>query len=296
MDALDLLARYAGADGDRRFYAAGEKVPVDGVVPEGVAGRRRRRATAGSSGSRTSCACWSRCGRRCAAGRSTSQGAGALARPRRRPARRLRRQPRRPLRRAGQAAGRRPSSSPACASGWPTALTRLDAALADGTSRRGADHHPARAAVDQRAEARRRCPSRRTWARSRPRSTRRWGTLDLLDMLKDTDVPHRLHRPSSPRSPPARCSTATPCAGGCCCACSRSARTWASGDRRHRRARRDRGRAAARPPPLHHPRQPARARSPSWSTPPSRPGTRTGGARAPRARRTRRSSAPGSRT
>ena len=34
MDAIDLLARYAGADSDQRLYAAGEKVPVDGVVPK----------------------------------------------------------------------------------------------------------------------------------------------------------------------------------------------------------------------------------------------------------------------
>ena len=34
MDAIDLLARYAGTDSDQRLYAAGEKVPVDGVVPK----------------------------------------------------------------------------------------------------------------------------------------------------------------------------------------------------------------------------------------------------------------------
>jgi len=34
MDAIDLLARYAGADSDQKLYAAGEKVPVDGVVPK----------------------------------------------------------------------------------------------------------------------------------------------------------------------------------------------------------------------------------------------------------------------
>jgi hypothetical protein len=28
MDAIDLLARYAGADSDQKLYAAGEKVPV----------------------------------------------------------------------------------------------------------------------------------------------------------------------------------------------------------------------------------------------------------------------------
>jgi hypothetical protein len=34
MDAVDLLARYAGTDGDQKLYAAGEKVPVGGVVPK----------------------------------------------------------------------------------------------------------------------------------------------------------------------------------------------------------------------------------------------------------------------
>jgi hypothetical protein len=34
MDAIDLLARYAGADSDQKLYAAAEKVPVDGVVPK----------------------------------------------------------------------------------------------------------------------------------------------------------------------------------------------------------------------------------------------------------------------
>jgi TnpA family transposase len=34
MDAIDLLARYAGTDSDQKLYAAGDKVPVDGVVPK----------------------------------------------------------------------------------------------------------------------------------------------------------------------------------------------------------------------------------------------------------------------
>ena len=42
MDAIGLLARYAGADSDQKLYAAGETVPVNGVVPkawlDGVAG------------------------------------------------------------------------------------------------------------------------------------------------------------------------------------------------------------------------------------------------------------------
>ncbi|MDQ2815211.1 MAG: DUF4158 domain-containing protein [Actinomycetota bacterium] len=34
MDAVDLLARHAGTDSDQKLYPAGEKVPVDGVVPK----------------------------------------------------------------------------------------------------------------------------------------------------------------------------------------------------------------------------------------------------------------------
>ena len=34
MDAIDLLGRYAGADSDQKLYSAGEKVPIDGVVPK----------------------------------------------------------------------------------------------------------------------------------------------------------------------------------------------------------------------------------------------------------------------
>jgi hypothetical protein len=34
MDAIDLLARYAGTDSDQKLYAAGEKVPIDGVIPK----------------------------------------------------------------------------------------------------------------------------------------------------------------------------------------------------------------------------------------------------------------------
>jgi hypothetical protein len=34
MDAIGLLARYAGTDSDQKLYAASEKVPADGVVPK----------------------------------------------------------------------------------------------------------------------------------------------------------------------------------------------------------------------------------------------------------------------
>ncbi|WP_232784526.1 hypothetical protein [Carbonactinospora thermoautotrophica] len=51
MDALELLARYADVDGKVRFYAAGERVPLEGVVPKAWAeavgpGRVHRRPAA----------------------------------------------------------------------------------------------------------------------------------------------------------------------------------------------------------------------------------------------------------
>ena len=82
MDAIDLLARYAERRlQERAFFDAGEKVPLDGVVPEDVAGGGGGRRRAGSSASRTSCACWSRCGTRCAGGRSGSVGANRWRNP-----------------------------------------------------------------------------------------------------------------------------------------------------------------------------------------------------------------------
>lgn len=70
MVAMELLQRYASIDGKVRFYDTHALTPLDGVVPK--AWRRRwsmRRA--GLSASRTSCVCWSRCGMRSAAARST---------------------------------------------------------------------------------------------------------------------------------------------------------------------------------------------------------------------------------
>ena len=56
MAAIDLLARYAGTESDQKLYAAGEKVPIDGVVPR-HGWTASSTTTAAWSGSRTSCAC-----------------------------------------------------------------------------------------------------------------------------------------------------------------------------------------------------------------------------------------------
>ena len=68
MDALDLLKRYDGSDAD--FYAAAEAVPLDTWWPRTGATRSSTPTAAWLSGSRTSCACWSRCARRSGAARS----------------------------------------------------------------------------------------------------------------------------------------------------------------------------------------------------------------------------------
>jgi hypothetical protein len=50
MDALELLARYLDVPGQQRFYPAGERVPLDGVVPtewREAAPRRARQDRAG---------------------------------------------------------------------------------------------------------------------------------------------------------------------------------------------------------------------------------------------------------
>ena len=84
---------------------------------------------------------------------------------------------------------------------------------------------------------------------------RRWGTLDLLDILKETDCSPASRAFTTVATREA--SPASSSAAGCCWSCSRSAPTWASGSRGHRRPRRDRGGPAPGPALLHHPRQPA---------------------------------------
>jgi hypothetical protein len=77
MDALELLARYAQRPGQDRFYPASEAVPWVSYRASGVA--RSSTTTAGSSGSRTSCAWCVRSETRSVAARcpSSAQPAGA---------------------------------------------------------------------------------------------------------------------------------------------------------------------------------------------------------------------------
>ncbi len=80
MVAMELLARYASIGGKVRFYDTHTLAPLDGVVPKAW-----REAVVDEKGRieriPTSCACWSRCGTRSTAARSTSTAATGGATP-----------------------------------------------------------------------------------------------------------------------------------------------------------------------------------------------------------------------
>jgi hypothetical protein len=71
MDAIDLLKRYLDQPiaKEGAFFDEAEKIPLGGWCARSGA-RRSSMSAAGSSASRTSCACWSACGTRCGGGRS----------------------------------------------------------------------------------------------------------------------------------------------------------------------------------------------------------------------------------
>ena len=73
------------------------------------------------------------------------------------------------------------------------ALDRLDHGAGRRHRRRGEDHDPARRAVDQVPKLAALARAADTCRRSRTRCCRRWGTLDLLDVLKDADFLDRVH-------------------------------------------------------------------------------------------------------
>ena len=210
---------------------------------------------------------------RCAAARSTSRCA-PLARPGRRPARRLRRHPRGALRRDPPTRLTRPSSS-----------TGLQRRMTDGAGPAwtppwwtappaGCDHHPARGAVDQRPEAGGAARAGEP-GRAQGRGDPPLGHPRPAGRAQGRRVPHRVHHRVHLGRRPGRCIDRDDPAPPAAAVPVRAGHEHGhQGDRGHRRARRDRGRAAARAPPLHHPRQPAPGDHASWSTPPSRPGTR----------------------
>ena len=296
MDALALLARYAATRARVRFYAAGEQVPLDGVVPA-RGGTPSSTTTGGWSGSRTSCACWSRCGRRCAAGRSTSPAPARWRNPEDDLPGDF--EAAREVHYAAIRASRwtRPRSSPTCAE-------RLTDG-ADPLGRRPGRRRPPAGCGSPAAAASpgSRCPS---W-RPLPEPRMLTAVKDEVDpplghprpagRAEGRRLPDRLHRPSSPRSPRTSGSPASRAAPPAAAVPVRPGHEHGDpGDRGHRGARRDRGRAAARAPALHHPRQPAPRDHPAGQRHLRRAGPGLVGHRHGVRVATRRSSGPGSRT
>ena len=292
MDAIGLLARYAGTDSDQKVYAAGEKVPVDGVVPkawlDGVTdddGRmeripyelcvlialrdalRRREVYVQGAGR------WKNPDEDLPGDFEDNRDVhyAELGKP---------------LDAAEFVAGLRKRLD--------DGLTRLDTALARGTSggvriitRQGSPW----VSVPKLDKL----PEPKNLGALKAEVERRWGTIDLLDILKDTAFITGFTGSFASVASREVLDRAT-LAGGCCWCCSRSAPTWASG-----RWPSPASTASARPSSATSapPTSPARTcgrRSPPSSTRPSRRATRSGGARRPAPRRTPGGSHPGTPT
>ena len=148
MDALELLrapCRHARA---AAVLPARRACPDRRCASRMSGARRSSTSTAGSSGSRMSCACCARCGTRSADGRSTSSGAHRWRNP----------DEDMPAdfdanRDVHYAAIRKPRDPQAFIADLQArlhaGLDRLDQAVRDEHGRRGADHDPAGAAVDR---------------------------------------------------------------------------------------------------------------------------------------------------
>lgn len=122
---------------------------------------------------------------------------------------------------------------------------------------------------------------------------RRWGTIDLIDILKEAEFATGFTGELSQAGRPYRRRC---CGADCCWCCSRWGRTWASSGSRSPAST-----ARARPSCAGY--GTCSSTGPTcaqrwcgWSTPPSLRAMRRGGARAPPAQATPRSSAPGPRT
>ena len=158
IEALELLGRYAHRPGTVRYYAAGEPVPLVGVVPAESKTLWSTSGT-GSSASPMSCACSAR-SRRAAPTRGMGGGGQPLAGPRGRPAGRFRGQPRGPLQRPA------PTTRPHCVHRrlrrqMRTALASLDEAVRR-TTQVGSVSPPARVSPGQPSQSPASYPSRPT--------------------------------------------------------------------------------------------------------------------------------------
>ncbi len=254
MAALALLARYAGVDGKTRFFADTDTVPIDGVVP-----RAWREAVVDDRG-RVERIPYELCvlvALRDALRRREIYVRGAHRW----------RDPDEDLpgdfdttREVRYAAIRQPTDPTAFITDlrarMTTALAALDSALVDGAAGGVAITTPSRRAVDQHPQAAG-ATGAGTTGRGEGRGDPPLGHPGPARRGQGRRVPHRVqHRvrlgrlagSDRPRHPAPQAAAVPVRAGH---------QHGHQGDRGHRRARRDRGRAAPRPAPLHHPRQPA---------------------------------------
>lgn len=254
MAALDLLVRYREVDGKTRFYDAAETVSIDGVVPKAW-----REAVVDEKG-RIECIPYELCvlvALRDALRRREVDVAGSGRW----------RNPEDDLpadfessRDVHYAELRQPLDSSAfivdLKQRMGAALDRFDTALADGSAggvriirRRGEPFITVPKLERWRL--------RRCWAGSKTKSPA-GGAPSICSTCSRTPISSPSSPTSSPRWPPGRSSTATPCGAGSCWCCSRWAPTSAFASSWIPASTGNRGGAAARASALHNPRQPAR--------------------------------------
>ena len=184
MDALELLRRYAHRE-RVVFYDPADRVPLDGVVRPDVAGGGRRRARPGGADPVRAVRAHQPA-RRDPPPRDLGARLASLARPGDRPAPGLRGAPRDALRRDQPAARPDRVHRPAPRRPRPGARPPVRRA-APRHRRRGADHDPQGRACGSACRGWASSPSRRRWPAIKREIIRRWGVVDLLDVLKEAD-------------------------------------------------------------------------------------------------------------
>lgn len=254
MDALQLLTRYRDRPGQDRFYPTSERVPIDGVVP-----RDWRAAVIDDTG-RVERIPYELCVLRALRDAIRRREISIVGANRWR-------DPEDDLpsdfesnRDVHYASLRQPLDAAAfivdLQSKLTAALSSLARGLADGTTgnvrimnRRGEPW-----IVVPTLEA---LPEPQPLHALKQQVLRRWGTLDLLDLLKHADAFTEFTTEFS--SVASREITSRMSCDVVCCSCLRARHEHGHQAHRRRRrgGRRDRGRAPSRPPALHQPREPA---------------------------------------
>ena len=253
MDALELLHRYADVDGKVRFFAQAERVPLDGVVPKAW-----REAVVDERG-RVERIPYELCtliALRDAFRRREIYVARRepVAQPRRRPARRLRHCPRGALRRAAAAA--RPDRVRHRPAATDERRPEPVRSIACRRQRRRHDHDPPRRAVDHGPAAGRAARAGEP-GQAQGRGDPPLGHSRPARRAQGRRLPCRVHQRVHLRRLPGDHRPRHPAPAAVVVPVRARHEHGHPRDRRHRRARRDGGRAAARAPALHQPRQPA---------------------------------------